>query len=424
MRDAALLLSVLATLALTCAPASAKEATVETKGATVENCTGSIHDARYVPGDTHIFVSLDERINEQDLKPGGQESLWTLADLSSRPVKDISVVKVESDNRDNNPTFASIVLTIAEPLTAGHVYRLAALNLTILGCTPEDKATSDITFLKPTTTRPSTASFFPRSKSQGRDDSNVYLQGGIEGARGSKTQFSSDIKIDIPYELHTSRGTAIGPYFNLKASTASGADANSLSTGAKLSTIVGRWNSGFVRNLIWSPNIGIEADRRFKNVNGVVGNNLYFVTAGNKETFKRQIYFQPFIGYEIGRNFNSPVAGAEGRGISRLSTGGSLYYTMFLQGDRAVSLQVDYIRRFLLRREVSFTEDDDKKLVLLNVGRGPRDYVKATFQYDFAKFTALTLSYDYGRLPPNFELVNHKFSLGLLLKFKTTFVQK
>jgi hypothetical protein len=170
--------------------------------------------------------------------------------------------------------------------------------------------------------------------------------------------------------------------------------------------------------------MGIEADRRFNNVNGLVGNTFYFVTRGNSDTSKKRIYFQPFIGYEIGRNFKSPVKAAEGSGISRPNFGGSLYFTLPLKNDKAFSIQVDYVRRFLLRRELSFTEDEDKKLVLLNLGKGPRDYVKTNLQYDFAKFTALTLSHEYGRLPPNFELVNNKYSLGLILKFKTKFPGK
>jgi hypothetical protein len=397
--------------------AAAAKATV----VSVEKCAGTIHDARYPEGATQIFVSLDEPINSGDLTPGGQE--WTLADLSVRPVKDIAVLRAEPDNRANAATFTAIILTIAEPLIKGHIYRLAALNLTILGCTPEEKGTTDVTFLKPGP-RPSTSHFFPLSKSKGRADSNVYIQGLLEGAHGSKAQFSADIKIDIPYVLKTKKDIEIGPYFNLKASTGSGADSNSLSTGAKLSTIVKSWNSGYVRDVIWSPTAGIEADRHFDNVNGLVGNTLYFVTIGNKDTFDKRVYFQPFIGYEIGRNFNSPVKAAEGNVISRPNVGGSFYFTIPLKNDKAFSIQVDYVRRFLLRRELSVTKDEDKKLVLLNLGKGPRDYVKADLQYDFAKFTALTLSYEYGRLPPNFELVNSKYSLGVIVKFKTKFTGK
>lgn len=394
----------------------------DSKGTIQEKCAGTIHAARYVPGGTEIFVSLDERINANDLSPGGQD--WTLADLSVKPVKDIPVSKAEPDNRASQATFTTIKLTIAETLIKDHIYRITALNLTILGCTPEEKGSAVVEFLKPQPRPPSTTTYFPRSKSKGRDDSNVYLQGSIEGARTGKAQFSADIKVDIPYILNTKRDTAIGPYFNLKVSTADAADADSIITGAKFSRVIASSDSGFVRNVIWSPTVGIEGDRHFDNVNGIVGNTFYFVTAGNKDTFKRRIYFQPFIGYEIGRNFQSPVKAAEGRGISRPNVGGSLYITFPMKNDREFSIQADYIRRFLLRREFSFTEDDDKKLVLVSLGKGPRDYVKTTAEYDFSKFTGLSLSYEYGRLPPNFELVNHKYSLGIVIKFQTTFKNK
>jgi hypothetical protein len=101
--------------------------------------------------------------------------------------------------------------------------------------------------------------------------------------------------------------------------------------------------------------------------------------------------------------------------VSRGLVGGSLY----VKASTSTSFQLDYIRRFLLRRETTFTEDDNKNLVPLAVGRGPRDYLKGTFEYDFSDFTGVAINYEYGRLPPNFELVNHKFSFGLVYKFAT-----
>jgi hypothetical protein len=134
-----------------------------------------------------------------------------------------------------------------------------------------------------------------------------------------------------------------------------------------------------------------------------------------------RIYFQPFIGFEVGRNIESPVKEAQNRGIARGTAGGSLYLNLTPKADKALSFQIDYIRRFLLLREISFKEDDDKKLVPLTIGRGPRDYVKATLEYGFTDFLGTSLSYEYGRLPPNFQLVNSKYSFGLTYKFKTKF---
>jgi hypothetical protein len=63
-------------------------------------------------------------------------------------------------------------------------------------------------------------------------------------------------------------------------------------------------------------------------------------------------------------------------------------------------------------------------VIALPIGRGPRDYVKATMEFDFSDFTGATINYEYGRLPPNFELVDSKYSLGLVYKFKTKFTPK
>jgi hypothetical protein len=37
---------------------------------------------------------------------------------------------------------------------------------------------------------------------------------------------------------------------------------------------------------------------------------------------------------------------------------------------------------------------------------------------------SLTVSYEYGSLPPNFQLVDSKFSFSIVYKFKTNFPSK
>jgi predicted porin len=126
----------------------------------------------------------------------------------------------------------------------------------------------------------------------------------------------------------------------------------------------------------------------------------------------------PFVGYELGRSLRSPVQLGQDKMISRGLAGATFFFTYDQSEDSSFSFEVDYIRRFLLAREVSFTEDDDKKLIPVAIGKGPRDYLKATAEYDFSKYTGITFSYEYGKLPPNFELVNHKYSVGFVFKFQ------
>lgn len=412
-------------------------------------CAGGIQRARYKEGTRVISVSLGNRLDQKDLDNGGQPSQWLLDDLSFSPSVTINIKDVRADTPVNG-TFVTVTLFLNTPIDATHVYRLQAPFLTFEGCVPkdEDKPVALLTIKKnavppppgETTEKPGT-NFFPMSASQGREDSNVYISGQLEGANGSKPQFSADLKFDVPFLINVGPKPAlgspsqrkvigIGPYFNLKASTSSDADADSLSFGGKVAIPfnVSKENHPGLHKVLtsvqWRPAFGFEADRRFDNVNTIFTNTFNFIVPGNRHTFKRRIRFLPFIGFELGRNLKSPVEEAEDRGIARGLIGGSLYINFDQSEDKTVSFQVDYVRRFLLRREVTFTEDDDKKLVPLVIGKGPRDYLKTTFEYDFSKFTGFTLSYEYGRLPPNYELVDHKYSLGLVFKFSSVFNPK
>ena len=111
---------------------------------------------------------------------------------------------------------------------------------------------------------------------------------------------------------------------------------------------------------------------------------------------------------------------AQGRFLYRPIAGTTLNLIFPIQaaGLQDISIEGSYIRRWPLRREVSFEEDDDKKLKLVSIGTSPRDYVTAKVNFDFTKAFAATVSYEYGRLPPTFKLVDHKTTIGLTYKVK------
>jgi hypothetical protein len=414
---------------------------------------GSIDRVDYNPTKMRVEVSFNKPIKRQDLA-GAPNNTWVLVDITEaatdRPITIIGE-PLRGDYKSFDPSsdrdFTTVLLSLNQPLKPGHEYRIFQQHLTFFGCKPKTILEGSFQ-VKDNTAGGAGASmgtgasaggekkpsFFAKSPSDGRDDSNVYLSGEIEGAHKSKTQFTSDVKIDIPL---ASAGVfdRIGPYFSMKASTAKDADANSLKFGAKLRhshnisrpsdptthQFIGddrRVLTGLVFDLI--P--GFESDRRFNNVNTLLDTRLYFIPRVQGGT--HHLYFQPFVGYEIGRNIKSPVAAAEGHGLSRPYFGSSLYLRLMPKTFSGASLQVDYVRRFLLRREFGFKEDDSGKPVLLDVGRGPRDYLKAAFSLDFSDFTGLTISYEHGRVPPNFQLVDSKFAFGIVYKFKTNFPAK
>lgn len=391
-----------------------------------------------------IEIGLGKSITYQDLNNALSPQSWVIVDITeSTPGNSLYLIQPpqRGDRRQaNDPEpFINLLLYLSQPLKPGHEYRIFQSKLTFQGCSPKkvlEAAYKEESNTSSVPTPPSNApkkNYFPKSAAKGREDSNVYLSGAIEGARKNKTQFSADIKIDQPFGGY-GFFSEIGPVFNLKASSADEADANSINFAVKLrhAFVISRKFDTQTRQFVEKDKRlltgivldflpGFETERRVKNVNALLGTRLTFVprTLGGANP----IYLQPFIGYEIGTNLKSQVARAENRTISRGLVGGSLYID-FPRQFKGLSFQTDYVRRFLINREIRFEVDKDKKLVPLNLGRGPRDYLKTGFTFNFSDFAGATLNYEYGSLPPNFQLVDSKFSFGLVYKFKTTYPSK
>jgi hypothetical protein len=380
-----------------------------------------IHLARINEGSATLDVSLTRRINTTDFSNTGTGDKWRLDDLTALVNIPISTARPGAVQDDQ--TLTTVLLDLPGPLDVNHVYRLTNPFLTFFGCStdPDEKPQALVRVKKnPPTGTPviTQKNYHVWTKANSRDDSDVYINGSIEGASGGKPTFASDIKLEKPFGINKGHVTDFRPYFHLKASSAENGNADSMKFGGKVNVNFDTSDDGLLRYVLWTPAAGFESDRRFRNVNLVTSQVLTFGVPGNKHTFKWRARLLPLIGYELGRNLKSPVDLGQNKVISRALVGATLYFNFDRTEDSAFAFEIDYVRRFLLAREVSFTEDDDKKLIPVSVGKGPRDYLKATAEYDFSKFTGVTLSYEYGRLPPNFELVNHKYSLGLVFKFK------
>jgi hypothetical protein len=404
-------------------------------------CEGGISRVTSDQGSKVISVSFSKGLNAKDALIAERTDQWLLRDEflplpntpQPAPGPAINILQVERDPRGLLPV-TDVRITLSAPLVTGHPYRLTAPNLTFEGCSPKAKPSGWVTVATaPNPIEPTKKpDYFPRTKAKGREDSNVYLSGAIEGAEGGSPQTSADIKVDVPTDVDWGIFQSIGPYFDLKTSTAKKADANAMKFGLKLSApfnigsvldpTTGAPQKRLLRGLVWNTTGGFESDRRFDNINTIWGNQLAFVLSGvgNSDT----VYFQPFVGFELGRNVKKPIPEAEHLTLARPNVGGNLYIDLYETDKTGVSFQVDYIRRFLLKREVGFKEDTNKKLVPVLIGKGPRDYLKLAIVFKFSDFTGLTVGYEYGRLPPNFELVRHKYGIGLVYKFQTKFVPK
>jgi hypothetical protein len=258
----------------------------------------------------------------------------------------------------------------------------------------------------------------------GREDANIYLSGEITGARGKRAAGSADVKIEIPIaKVIGDRIHYFDPFFELKASNDPGRDPDSLSFGLAWEFPLLRYRGSNLgvpfRRLVWRNSPKIEAERDFDNANFIWESRFKLLSrtwSGPGATF----YFRPFFGFELGANIVSPLAEAEGRFLFRPIAGTTLNLVFPIQksGLQDIGFEASYIRRWPLRRELSFEEDDDGNLKLLENGTDPRDYVKANFNISFTKKFGLTLGYEYGQLPPSFKLVDSKYGIGLTFKAK------
>lgn len=416
-------------LALVCACATA---------AAAQTCQDAgLQSAVVDTSDQTISLILFPGINSKDQVVASDPSQWTLIDIAPKPLPPpaggatsppLRVKQVElAADRLHPDNFLSATVHYAGTLERTGKYILSNVALTFNGCSPPQPPSTRVLF--DPTAPVNQPKIFTRTKAKNRDEADIYISGQLEGSHKTRAKQTADIKVELPF----SRGNLFGrqrdvvPFFHLKASNSKKSDADSMDFGGMLRTVynVGKTTPGkadnrFLRNIAWETAGKIEADRRFGNVNALWGNTLYFLprvfgAASDKPVL---LYIQPFIGGELGRNLKSPLEVAEHRGLAR-ATGGANLYLNFNSGRRlldALSFEADYIRRWPLRREVTFTEDDKGNLLPLVTGRRPRDYVTSKIDISVNDYFGFSIGYDYGRLPPNYKFVDSHFTFGITYK--------
>jgi hypothetical protein len=338
-----------------------------------------------------------------------------------------------------NATHPGAVTIYVDPsvrLEPEHHYHLYVLNVSFRGQSTKDPQPQRFVEIAPANatagTTPEPEKGDPAVKdslsftaADGREDANIYLSGEVAGASGEKFNGSVDVKVEIPFRKIIGNRVHIFnfPLFELKASSSPQADPDSMNIGFSWEWPVWRYRGETlevpIRRIIWRNAPKIESERDFDNTNFIWESRFRFMS----RTYSAKhatLYFRPFIGQELGANINSPVKEAEGRFLYRPLAGTTLNLIFPIQaaGLQDISFEGSYIRRWLLRREIGFEEDDEGNLKAVSIGRGPRDYVTAKINLDFTKAFGATVSYEYGQLPPSFKLVDHKTSIGLTYKVK------
>jgi hypothetical protein len=129
--------------------------------------------------------------------------------------------------------------------------------------------------------------------------------------------------------------------------------------------------------------------------------------------------FDPFIGIDLGRNLNSPVANAETRGIARPFAGITTFLGFLRSGDYfPVSFEATHTHRWPLLRELKLEKDDDGKLQALFFSKRPRYFVDAKLNFQFNPFVGFFIGFQRGSLPPLYDTVEPTFKAGITYKFK------
>jgi|GEM_PF-2616160 len=265
------------------------------------------------------------------------------------------------------------------------------------------------------------------AKSKGRDDSDIYVSYELTAARGIATTGTGDLKVAIPFFANFwSRTSKFSPLVDIKASSNEKADPDSLKFGLEwfLPLHVGQDpDATWPYTAVDLINTGkIEAPKNFDNINAIWETRWLFPSSHfpwNGKNFR--MFLDPFAGTEIGKNLKSPVEEVEGKGLARAMVGANL--TVQIPVRNLVALKgfeftSAYIRRWPLKRELTIDKDADGNFVSLVINKAPKDYSDSKFVIKINDYFGPYIGYEWGRLPPNFELVDHKWTFGILFKSK------
>lgn len=269
----------------------------------------------------------------------------------------------------------------------------------------------------------------------GREDADLYFQGEVNTASGKAVSGSVDLKFKMPFYLKTRH--VLSPFIDLKASSSPDADPDTLKTGLEVRSILTQAGDGLspespISGIRWYNDGVLEGDRDYHNLNLLLASEFRFplksIWLTNRPGDRAFINLTPFLGTELGKNLQSPVSEAEGRGIVRLYLGTYLFARIY-QGKEAfarVTLDGLYQRRWSLKNEVHFKDIDAMDATLKPIkitapvffGKRPSQWAEANLNINFSETLGFFAGYEYGELPPSYKLVNHVAKFGITLKAK------
>jgi hypothetical protein len=156
----------------------------------------------------------------------------------------------------------------------------------------------------------------------------------------------------------------------------------------------------------------METEWRFKEMNFLLSPkaelpiNVY-------QSRQTTLQVAPFIGIDLGIKARTEAKEGAGWQIGRPFIGAGLVALLGRTKEKPLfEIKADYIRRLFLRPELSYGFDASGKEVPDRHSKRVREYGMFKLTWNAADLLAPFVQWEYGRVPPNYSLLNHSFKTG------------
>ncbi len=255
-----------------------------------------------------------------------------------------------------------------------------------------------------------------------KTNSDIYLNGEADfvsqAPPGSRIANGlADIKVSYPFVTSfplftpSEHDQIFSPIFNLNASSLKNHDPNAMSLGLSWTSELGFANAQLQQNFL------LESTKNFSVADGVYAPSLRIPLNDSWIPGHFPLFFTPFVGGEFGGNFESPLPQAQGAPVFRGVFGSDLTIFIHLPQKSAVKgigFDAEWLRRVLAEKELAVNATSPTDLQLMQFGRTPRDHATANLKLAVSDSLSFTIGYEWGELPPSYQMVHNLVKVGLL----------
>ena len=265
------------------------------------------------------------------------------------------------------------------------------------------------------------------TSAKGKADADLYLAAAAIATRHAKPVYSIDMKLGHLFTLPKDKLGSLGFTSSLKADEGSEVDPDSIKVSATHQKIVPfKPSTGMI---LRSEFLGGEFERKTSTRNLISGVDatIFFPSkrlvktcppgaSSCKETLTL-ISMELVSGLEGGRDFPRGPNPLPSKKILRGKLGANAYLNIYsLWNLHEISWTGEYKVRIPTTEE-PFTGFINGTKTTLSTTKA-RHYVQTQLAFLFQSNYGVSLSYEYGSLPPGFKMLHHKVSAGLFVQFK------